>query len=273
MKVKNSIKSSIAVAITAATLFSSCNQQTSNKTSENHAITDTTIHDSITVNPLTHAKDFPGANLAISAITSEKLGNDSAKVTIKYTVKNFNLTEQTDHDHHMANSADGQHIHFILDNTAYTALYKPEHTVTLPINSEHYLLIFLSRSFHESIKTKEASKLIKFKIDANGNVEELPSPTEASVFYSRPKGEYKGEDIKSVLLDFFLVNTELNINGNKVIANINGKDFTLDSWSPYEIKNLPLGQNTIKLSLVDKDGKALTGDNVSVERTITLSDK
>ncbi|WP_293905684.1 MULTISPECIES: hypothetical protein [unclassified Sphingobacterium] len=231
--------------------------------------------DSITVSPIADSKEFPGADLQIASITAEKVGTDSAKVTVKYTVKNFKLTEMTDDAHaaHMANSHDGQHIHFILDNKPYTALYKPENTVTVPLNSEHYLLSFLSRSYHESIKTTEASKLVKFKVDAMGKLTTDATPKEPSLFYSRPKGEYKGEETKNLLLDFYLVNTNLGSDGNKVIADINGQTFTLDKWGPYEIKGLPLGNNKVKLTLVDKDGNAVTGDNVSVERDIKLSEK
>lgn len=253
------------------TSFSACNGPTKNTKGE---INDSTaLSDSvgaIAVNPLAHAKDFPGATLSISSISAEKVGNDSAKVTVKYNVHNFNLTEQTEHTHHMANSHEGQHIHFILDNTPYVALYKPEHTATVALNSEHYLMSFLSRSFHESIKTADASKLIKFKVNADAKIEESPTVTEPSLFYSRPKGDYKGADTKTVLLDFFIANTTLAANGNRVKANINGQEFLLDQWVPYEILNLPMGENTVKLTLVDKDGNALTGDNVSVERKINL---
>lgn len=258
-------------ALTVLALFSACNNPTKNTAGE---VKDSTaLKDSvgaIAVNPIAHAKDFPEATLSISSITAEKIGTDSAKLNVKYNVHNFNLTEQTEHTHHMANSHEGQHIHFILDNTPYAALYKPEHTVTVPLNSEHYLMSFLSRSFHESIKTANASKLVKFKINADAKIEELPKVTEPSLFYSRPKGEYKGADTKTVLLDFFIENTTLAADGNKVKANINGQEFLLDQWTPYEILNLPMGENTIRLTLVDKDGNALTGDNVSVERTITL---
>jgi len=224
----------------------------------------------VVVNALEHSKEFPGATLEISSITTEKVGSDSAKVTVRYDVQNFQLTEQTDHDHHMANSHDGQHIHFILDNTPYAALYKPEHTVTLPVNSEHYLMSFLSRSFHESIKTDEASKLVKFRIDADGKIEQLPTPTEIGLFYSRPKGEYKGVDAEQLLLDFFVANGTLGADGYKVKADINGEEFVLDEWVPYEILSLPLGESTIRLTLLDRDGNPVAGDNVSVERKINL---
>jgi len=38
----------------------------------------------------------------------------------------------------------------------------------------------------------------------------------------------------------------------------------------YEIKGLPYGDVKVKLSLVDKDGNAVTGDNVSIDRDIKL---
>lgn len=265
---KNIISKNLILTATCGLFLTfSCNSpnnSNTNSTQDSSTYADTAI--AIEVTPLPHAKEFPGATLTVSSLSSEKLGNDSAKVTIKYAVNNFNLTDQTDHVHHMANSAEGQHIHFILNNAPYVALYKPEHTFNVPINSEHYLQSFLSRSFHESIKTTDASKLIKFKVNSDGKVEEQNVPTEPSLFYSRPKGDYKGDDTNSVLLDFFVVNTDISPEGNKVKAVINGQEFMLDRWIPYEITNLPNGETTIQLTLVDKDGSALTGDNVTIER-------
>lgn len=270
MKMTN-LKTALAFVAASATLVA-CNPTTKNTEGETR---DTTaLADSvggIGVNPLAHSKEFPGATLEIASITAEKVGADSAKVTVKYNVSNFELTAQTEHDHHMANSHDGQHIHFILDNAPYEALYKPEYSVTVPLNSEHYLMSFLSRSYHEAIKTKDASKLVKFKVTADAKIEELPDPGQVALFYSRPKGEYKGEDTKTLLLDFFVANGTLSADGYKVKADINGQEFLLDQWVPYEILNLPMGENTVKLTLVDKDGNAVTGDNVSVERKIKLS--
>ncbi len=267
------LKSALAIVL-ASSAFVACNPKTE-KTGTTTTVTDSIIENnssSISVSPIADSKEFPGAELKIASITATKVGTDSAKVTVKYEVNNFKLTEQTAHDHsdHLANSHEGQHIHFILDNTPYAALYKPEHSVTVALNSEHYLMSFLSRSYHESIKTASASKLVKFKVDANAAIAQLPTPTEPSLFYSRPKGEYKGEDAKNLLLDFFVVNTNLAADGNKVLADINGQQFTLDKWGPYEIKGLPYGDVKVKLSLVDKDGNAVTGDNVSIDRDIKL---
>lgn len=270
------LKTALAFVAASATLVA-CNPSTNNTDGETQDQDTTAMADAdntagdIVVNPLEHAKDFPGATLEIASITAEKAGADSAKVTVKYNVSNFELTAQTEHEHHMANSHDGQHIHFILDNEPYEALYEPEYSVTVPLNSEHYLMSFLSRSFHESIKTEEASKMVKFKVTADGKIEEQPDPGQPALFYSRPKGEYKGEETKTLLLDFFLVDGTIGADGNKVKAEINGQEFLLDQWVPYEILNLPMGENTVKLTLIDKDGNAVTGDNVSIERKFTLS--
>ncbi|EEI91568.1 hypothetical protein HMPREF0765_2878 [Sphingobacterium spiritivorum ATCC 33300] len=274
---KQSWKSTLAIVAVGATIVS-CNnpaKTTGGDSSDSTSMSDTSKTAAVTVTPVGHSKEFPGATLKIASLTSEKAGADSAKITVKYAVENFKLTEQTAHEHadHMANSHEGQHIHFILDNKPYAALYKPENSVTVALNSEHYLLSFLSRSYHESIKSADAYKLVKFKVDNTGKITELPTPKEASLFYSRPKGEYKGEDTKNLLLDFYVVNTTLAADGNKVVASVNGQDFTLDQWTPYEIKGLPLGDAKIKLTLVDKDGKAVTGDNVSIERDIKLLEK
>jgi len=173
---------------------------------------------------------------------------------------------------HMANSAEGQHIHFILDNQPYTALYKPENSISLKKGTEHYLLSFLSRSYHESIKEPKAYVLKHFKITDAGKYEELPIPADAALFYSRPKGEYKGKDTDALLLDFYLVNTDLSASGNKVKAEINDSTFTLDNWGPYEITGAPKGDLKVKLTLVGPDGNELKGDNVSISRTVKLSE-
>jgi len=172
----------------------------------------------------------------------------------------------------MANSAEGQHIHFILDNTPYVALYKPENSVSIKKGTDHYLLSFLSRSYHESIKEPKAYVLKHFKITDDGKYQELPIPADAALFYSRPKGEYKGKDTEALLLDFYLVNTDLSASGNKVKVDIGDTTVTLDKWGPYQITGAPKGDVKVKLTLVGPDGNELKGDNTTITRDVTLSE-
>ncbi|MCH1558277.1 MAG: hypothetical protein L7R87_04085, partial [Flavobacteriaceae bacterium] len=90
------------------------------------------------------------------------------------------------------------------------------------------------------------------------------------LFYSRPKGKYSGNDTKNLLLDFYLVNTEISSTGNKVRATINDLVFLIDEWAPYYIQGLPFGEITIKLELIDSDGNLIKSQFNPSIRTITL---
>ncbi|CAM3410089.1 hypothetical protein POKO110462_01520 [Pontibacter korlensis] len=192
-------------------------------------------------------------------------------VQFSYSLSNYELTRMTPHSNaeHMANSHQGQHIHNIVDNEPYTAHYETEFTKEIG-EGEHVILSFLSRSYHESLKHKGAYDLRK--ITVGKPTESLEFDESAPhMFYSRPKGEYVGPaETEKVMLDFYLVNTDLSTTGNKVRATINGTEFILDRWMPYIMEGLPMGENTIKLELIDNNGNVLPGPFNSVERTFTL---
>ena len=176
----------------------------------------------------------------------------------------------------MLTLARGNNIHFILDNKPYAALYEPKHEVVLEKNTEHYLLAFLSRSYHESIKTKGASVVYHFKVNEKGNIEELEAPTTPMVFYSRPKGNYVGtKNTDNLLFDYFLWNTEIGADANHVLAHIkgNGVDTTMvvTDWKASFLNNMPMGKNTITLELTDKDGTPIQGPMTNVSREFMLA--
>lgn len=192
-------------------------------------------------------------------------------VQFDYTLSNYQLTRMTPHSNaeHMANSQQGQHIHNIVDNQPYTAHYETSFTKDIP-EGEHVILSFLSRSYHESLKHKGAYDLRK--ITVGRPAEQLDIDLDAPhMFYSRPKGEYVGpQETEKVMLDFYLVNTDLSTTGNKVRATINGTEFVLDRWMPYMMEGLPMGENTIQLELIDNNGNVLPGPYNNVTRTFTL---
>ena len=261
---------SIGLLTFALATMTSCKDKETTETPE--TTIETPAKSEVAITPIEDSKMFPGAKLTVASETATSIDADSVSFKINYKVENFELTMHTEghNGEHMANSGQGQHIHFILDNQPYAALYKPEHEVKLKKGSEHYLMSFLSRSYHESLKEKDAFMVERFKINDKGGYEKLAAPTEPMLFYSRPKGEYKGMDTKAILLDFFVVNTTLAKDGYKVQANVNGQDFMLDEWRPYQITGLPMGENVIKLTLMDANGTALSGENTSVERKIML---
>lgn len=215
--------------------------------------------------------DFPDARLDIITPGNGKVVKEG-KVMFNFKVANFQLSQPTNgaDNCHCANSAQGQHIHNILNNEPYTAHYTD--TFSKALKPGHYInLSFLSRSYHESLKHKGAYVLSQFDVGGLTPGSQI-SLTDPLMFYSRPKGEYKGEDTKNILLDFYLVNTTLSPDGNKVKATINGNEFMLTEWKPYALRGLPMGENTIKLELVDKNGMNIPGPYNTVSRTITLSE-
>lgn len=225
----------------------------------------------IALTPVTGSPTFPDAALSIREMKAVKKG-DSAILTVDFGVENYELTGQTADaaGKQCSNSAQGQHIHFILDNTPYAALYKPEHSVTLPLNSEHFLLCFLSRSYHESLKNPGAAVLRHFKIDGQGRVQTLDLPTEPMLFYSRPKGDYLGKDAENVMLDFYVYGGTLG-DSLQVAATVNDTSFVIRQWQAYFIQHAPMGDLKIQLQLQHADGSALQGPYATVERTAHLA--
>ncbi len=232
-------------------------------------VTEETLQEtsSITLSKVS-SPEFPDSGMEL--VSPEESADLDAQVSFDYEIKNYQLGAQTlDADvKRCANSAKGQHIHLILNNQPYTAHYEPGFEMEL--DPGHYVaLSFISRSYHESLKHYGAYNLRQFTVGSPGEYQEADL-TAPHMFYSRPKGTYVGADTERILLDFYLVNTDLAPDGNKVKATINGEEFLLDQWAPMFIEGLPMGANTIKLELLDAQGNAVPGPFNTVERTIEL---
>ena len=278
----------IFAALTATVNFTACNTTTKQETESETTATEQDTDESaaadtaatgavmekngLKIYSFNNSPKFPDAKMQL---TEPAAGAKVAagEVKFNYQLENFQLTAQTTEgpahmDH--ANSKEGQHIHNIVDNEPYTAHYTTSFSKPVKDGS-HVILSFLSRSYHESLKHKDAYDLRVINV---GNSTAGPGSNfdknGQHMFYSRPKGDYTGNDTKKVMLDFYLVNTQLSDNGNRVRATINGTEFMLNQWLPYTIEGLPMGENTIKLELVDKDGKVVAGPFNTVERKFTL---
>jgi len=252
--------------------FIACNKKSysTKSTTEKTAKLKTYSKNGITLTELYSPEQFENATLEQSYQSSmEDL--DANKLVLEYKTTNYEFGKQSSREgvKTCANAAGGQHVHCIIDNQPYLALYKNTDTVSTKTDGQHILLSFLSRSYHESIKNKHAYILTSVITGKSRYVARYAAPdlSKPMLFFSRPKGEYKGADADAVLLDFYIVNCELSENGYKVKAEINGNEFVLTKWAGYFMEGLPMGENTIKLTLLDEKGNAL--DN-GIERKITL---
>ncbi len=248
----------------------SCNNESDAKVSDQREELAEEQEKDITLTKIESFKKFPDAKLTLVRPREQELSEGEHQ--FQFNVENYTLKEQTtDADElELANSSKGQHVHFILNNGPYGAKYDKSFTQELPVG-DHVLLAFLSRSYHMAVKHENAYTLKKFRVGNPTEDQQMNVDFDAPhLFYSRPKGTYSGEDTKKVLLDFFLVNTDLSKDGHHVIVTINDEEFILDDWAPYAIEGLPMGETTISLRLVDSEKNFIKGPFNEVERTITL---
>ncbi len=272
------IKTLIPAAFCATLFMASCQNSGENteKVTDTTTVTTTTVTAPLELAAVSQSPEFPNAQLSIGNVTAAPQGADSVKVTFNFNVKNYELKKQTDDAAgKLCNNSDkGQHIHFILDNQPYIALYEPKHEMVLPKNGEHNLLVFLSRSYHESIKSKGAAQVYSFKL-TDGKLQKTETPKTPMVFYSRPKGDYLGKDTENLLFDFYVWNSSLSADGYKVKAHVTGDGvdttFTVTDWKAQFLKNMPMGKSSITLTLVDKDGNKVSGPETEVTREFNLS--
>ena len=214
----------------------------------------------ITLSKLEGSPPYLNAKISTASITLV----DEKEYIFSFDISDYDLGEQTINtvDNQLANSEKGQHIHFIVNNGPYSAHYTNNFKKKLNDNN-NVILAFLSRSYHESVKNPKAFVLTQIgenKIDLNKEF----------LFYSRPKGTYKGKDTEKLLLDFYLINTTISPEGNKIKASINNTEFIITEWAPYYLQGLPKGEIKIKLELLNSEGKLVDSPFNPSERTVIL---
>ena len=213
----------------------------------------------ITITKVLGSPEYPNAKISLDEPT---IVDDDYEFIFNVSDYELGIQTLTDFDYNLANSGKGQHIHFIVNNGPYSAHYENIFSKKLK-DSSNVILAFLSRSYHESVKNKNAFVLTQVgenNIDLNNEF----------LFYSRPKGTYKGIDTEKLLLDFYLVNSEISANGNKVRATIQDKEFIIEEWAQYYIEGLPKGEIKIKLELIDASGDLIESPFNPSNRTVIL---
>ena len=179
---------------------------------------------------------------------------------------------------------------------------------------KHTLRVFPSRPWHESYKNDAAFQMVTFTVKGGGDAtkptttnsgQTLASPAKPAasasasatparegkdyapsqagavdpakplLTYSRPKGEYKGEDADPIMIDFWLSNGKLQSNGGdyRVRYSVDaGEARFIDTWGPIWLSGWTSGKHTVKLELVDKNGNLVdNGGYNSTTREITVT--
>jgi len=229
--------------------------------------------------PVPNSPAFPGAKARFASLKDgDVLANPEVSVVVD--VENYELGVQTDTPRakEIMNSKEGQHAHIILDNDPYLADYESGKPFKIGVLSEgpHTLVVFPSRSYHESVKSPEAADIVNFYVGKKEG-EFMLDKTKPTIIYSRPKGKYEGMGAQKIMLDFYLNNVELSPDGYKAKYTIRKKGTTgevtsiiLTEWTPAYVTGLSSGDYSVKLELLDKDGNVVPGAFNSTERDISV---
>ncbi len=175
----------------------------------------------------------------------------------------------------------GNHLHLILDNQPYKAIYDVNQPVVLPdlLAGTHTLRVFASRPWHESFKNEGAYAQVTFHIFTKTD-DNNPDPSLPLLTYSRPNDKYGAEPI---LLDFYLTNAPLHLVAKdnpedkysdwRIRSTVNGESFILDKWQSVYLNGFKPGKNWIKLEFLDNQGNPLKNVFNSTARVITYEPK
>lgn len=175
-------------------------------------------------------------------------------------------------DRGLAVSDQGQHLHVIVDNQPYEAVYD----VSAPFAlgelepGRHVVRAFPSRQWHESVKAPGAFAVQEFAVGGVGG-SSVMTPDQPVLTYSRPKGLYEGPAADSIMVDFYLTNVELEPGGDRVVLTVDGDSrWEITRWTPHFLVGLAPGEHVIELQLVGPDGAPVEGAFNRTSRTIEV---
>ena len=205
-------------------------------------------------------------------ITSPESGRvfSEPSVAVKLDVKDYPLFKDPD-------LGLGPHLHLILDNEPYQAIYSLDEPIVLKnLNpGTHTLRVFASRPWHESFKNDGAYDQTTFHILTKTGDND-PKPSLPLLTYSRPRGTYGAQPI---MLDFYLTNAPLHLVAQenaddevadwRIRATINGESFLVDTWRPIYLQGFEEGTNWVKLEFVDEQGNLVNNAFNNTVRLIT----
>jgi hypothetical protein len=185
----------------------------------------------------------------------------------------------------------GQHVHLILDNAPYEAVYDVSKPFRLPLKEDapplaegtHVLRAFPSAGpkdahgalHHESRKNPGSFAWVKFHVKAPGGPNADFDPKAPLLTYSRPKGDYRigSPEHSKFLIDFYVGNAKLGKFDDRVRGTLDGK--VVGEWVAWERVVLPEppagGEHVMVLELLDRDGKPVPGPFNRTERKFKVS--
>ncbi len=216
----------------------------------------------------------PDARLGFRAPEAGERFEEGEAVAVALRVSGYDLGRATPGgtDRGIARSSDGQHLHLVVNDEPYRAVYDTDGPVVLEglAPGTHVLRAFPALDWHESVKSPGAFATRVIHV-GDGEIERPPELDGPLLTYSRPVGEYRGAEADSVLVDFYLSGVRLSPEGFRVRVTLDeGSEWILTSWEPHLLMGLPEGDHTVRLQLLDPEGVPVPGELNRAERSIRI---
>lgn len=152
----------------------------------------------------------------------------------------------------------GNYLHLVFNDSLHSMHFDRNVRINIP-DGQYKASAFVARDYHESVKNEQAFMCREIKIRDGEMVRSIKS-NEARLVYGAPWGIFKNEEIDDILFDFFLINTSISPEGNKVRLTIDQqKEFLIEEWESHYIKGLGLGKHTIQIELLNAEGTRIYG--------------
>lgn len=221
--------------------------------------------------------DRPEALAGLSAAEAAERRRRALPVHVVLDLQNYAIGRVED-------GGDGQHVHLVLDDEPYVAVYDVTRGLRLDPRrltpGTHVLRVFPSAGprdragalHHEARKNPGAFAWVRFHVGAPGGALERFDGTQPLLTFSRPKGEYKigAPEHTKFLVDWYVTNAPLAKGKFGVRATLDGKplgDGVFTTWERYVLPTPPeAGEHTLGLELLDADGKPVEGPFNKTER-------
>ncbi|WP_373045909.1 hypothetical protein [Vulgatibacter sp.] len=205
------------------------------------------------------AEEFSDVKLDITSPTWNEVV-PPGDVRVKFDLENYAVWQ------------DGAHIHLVLDDQPYIAVYDGAGYVLEDVApGAHLLRAFPSRPRHESIKASpDAFVMVRFVVGMEDGRYAV-DPEAPLLTWSRPKGSYAGEAAQRILFDYYLTNVRLSQGGYRVRWTLDGEEHLATEWQPLWWENLAPGEHEIEVDLVDEKGAPVGNGGLGpTARTFTV---
>jgi hypothetical protein len=208
---------------------------------------------------LTEFTDFPVFKDAVLSLVSPKGKARVGKNDFEFDVKNFPLAVSTvdQESTKLKTQNEGQHIKFIYSGHLPKIINSPMLEENLSAG-ENYIFAVLSRSYNLSVHAAKQGYVMS-KISIYENKSKIENATGSHLIPISPVGQYEYEFSKKILLDFYLVNTQIKENGNYVLVTIDNTEFIIKKWVPFTIEGLNAGMHSVSFKLMDVNNHLIPG--------------